>query len=93
MTNRHLYIAAYDVTDAKRLRQILQLLRDYSNSYQKSVFECRLTISDKKKLLEKVEELLDKDNDRFFLFKCHSQHQAHYLGYQEKVDEDCFIIN
>lgn len=36
------YLAAYDVSDPKRLQQALHVLRDYATGGQKSVFECFL---------------------------------------------------
>ncbi len=43
MSTRKLYIAAYDISNPRRLRQALKILKGYACGRQKSVFECYLT--------------------------------------------------
>jgi CRISPR-associated protein Cas2 len=69
MTERTLYIAAYDVSHPKRLRAALRVLKDYASGRQKSVFECFLTRSERQALLERMQDLLDHDQDRFVLLR------------------------
>lgn len=37
------YLAIYDITDAKRLNKVANILQDYGVRIQKSVFELRLS--------------------------------------------------
>lgn len=67
MSQRTLYLAAYDVRSPRRLRQCHRILRDYSSGGQKSVFECYLSPVEAKTLLERVASILDVDQDRFLL--------------------------
>ena len=45
------YAVVYDITDDKERTRIARLLKSYGFRVQKSVFECRLTKADKKKLI------------------------------------------
>jgi CRISPR-associated protein Cas2 len=67
MSDRQLYIAAYDVTDDTRLRQALQVLKGYASGGQKSVFECFLTPGERRRLLAEIRAVLDVREDRFLL--------------------------
>ena len=68
MKNRQLYIAAYDISDAKRLRKALYAVRGYASGGQKSVFECFLTAAEKRALLDSIRLIINPKEDRF-LFK------------------------
>lgn len=93
MKHRDLFIAAYDITKAKRLRRFLKLLRQYSENFQKSVFECWLNKREKEELLEKVSAIIEEKEDRFFLFKCHANLSAFYFGHCRKNKEHIYLIN
>ncbi|MBP8283101.1 MAG: CRISPR-associated endonuclease Cas2 [Chromatiaceae bacterium] len=69
MTERTLYIAAYDVASPKRLRAALRVLKDYASGRQKSVFECFLTRAERQELLIRMQDLLDPEQDRFVLVR------------------------
>lgn len=43
MKNRRLYLISYDISDAKRLRAALKLVRAYATGGQLSVHECWLS--------------------------------------------------
>ncbi|MEH6626616.1 MAG: toprim domain-containing protein [Motiliproteus sp.] len=62
-----LFIAAYDIGQAKASRQALQCLRALSNSKQKSVFECSLQQHSVWQLLRDMEAIIDPAQDRFLL--------------------------
>ena len=67
MPARTLYLAAYDVSDPKRLRKALDVMKRYATGGQKSVFECFLTEAEKERLLSEITEILNPLADRFFL--------------------------
>lgn len=69
MKNRQLYIAAYDISCAKRLRKALYTVRGYASGGQKSVFECFLTPAEKAQLLDDVNSIIDPEEDRFILLR------------------------
>ena len=80
MTKRQIYIAAYDISCNKRLRKALYVLRGYASGGQKSVFECFLTPTEKRQLLDEVEEVIDPDEDRFIILKLHGKGWVITLG-------------
>lgn len=75
-----LYLAAYDVSDPKRLQRALHVLRDYATGGQKSVFECFLNEAEKQALLKGVAAVLDLDEDRFFVVRLDPRSKVQILG-------------
>lgn len=69
MTQRHLYIAAYDISSDARLRDALRVLKGYASGRQKSVFECFLTPAERAALLDAVTDILSRVEDRFVLIR------------------------
>jgi CRISPR-associated protein Cas2 len=69
MTQRRLYIAAYDVSDDGRLHAALKILKGYASGRQKSVFECFLTPAERGQLLHEVQDVIDPIEDRFLLLR------------------------
>lgn len=69
MTQRRLYIAAYDISSDARLRDALRVLQSYASGRQKSVFECFLSDGEKTDLLAEVQGILDGREDRFVLVR------------------------
>ena len=80
MKKRQLYIAAYDISDAKRLRLALYAVRAYASGGQKSVFECFLTGREKQTLLAEIGAIIDPDEDRFLLLKLDTRCRVRTLG-------------
>lgn len=80
MTKRTLYIAAYDVRCAKRLRAMLQILKGYSTGGQKSVFECFLTASEQTRLIARVEAVIDLEEDSFLMTALDPRSKVETLG-------------
>ena len=93
MTQRLLHIACYDVSDDRRLRRALYVLRDFATGGQKSVFECFLTPSEKRELIDRVGEVIDPVEDRFLLLRLDGRRPVHVLGVARKpMDADFFYI-
>jgi CRISPR-associated protein Cas2 len=80
MTNRQLYLAAYDISCNRRLRRALYILRGFASGGQKSVFECFLTASEKAQLLEEISLVIDPVEDRFILLKLAGTKHIRTLG-------------
>ena len=91
MSQRKLYLAAYDITQSRRLKQFSGLLKEYSGSGQKSVFECWLSHKEKKELIQRARDLMDMDEDRFILFKLHAQTPVITLGQAATPQDENFI--
>ncbi len=90
MSQRQLYLAAYDVSDPKRLQRALHVLRDYATGGQKSVFECFLTDVEKRSLLMEVTEVLDLTEDRFFLVRLDPRSKVRTIGIAVKPADPAF---
>lgn len=80
MTQRQLYLAAYDISDSRRLRKALYVLRGYASGGQKSVFECFLTKAEKSRLLAEMAEVIEPEEDRFVLLKLAGPKHIRTLG-------------
>jgi len=93
MRERPLYIAAYDIRSPKRLRRALRLLKGHAAGRQKSVFELFLDPLEKRELMAAMADILDPDEDRFFLLRLRGRRHIHTLGIAvEPVDADYFYI-
>jgi CRISPR-associated protein Cas2 len=80
MTARTLYIAGYDISNAKRLRLALAVLKEFSTGGQKSVFECFLTPAERAELVQRVTAILDHQEDRFLLLRLDPRAEVRVLG-------------
>lgn len=82
MSNQHrtLYIAAYDISSAARLRRALWILKSYASGRQKSVFEVYLAPEEKANLMSEISEVIDTAEDRFLLLKLTARKHIYTLG-------------
>ncbi len=79
MAKRTLYIAAYDIRNARRLRRMLVILKGYATGGQKSVFECFLTHHERRELITRVSLEMDSE-DRFMLVRLDPRSRVDVLG-------------
>jgi CRISPR-associated protein Cas2 len=80
MTQRQLYLAAYDISCNRRLRKALFVLRGVASGGQKSVFECFLTPAEKAQLLADMQQVIDPLEDRFILLQLAGAKHIRILG-------------
>jgi len=93
MPQRRLYIAAYDVSDDRRLRDALKVLKGYASGRQKSVFECFLTAAERGALVSEIRGLLDPEEDRFLLLRLEPRGKTRVRGKAVKpVDPGWFYV-
>lgn len=64
---RNVFLIAYDVTDDKRRTRLHKMLKGYGEALQYSLFQCRLTPSERSKLRTDLWELIDHSTDRLLL--------------------------
>lgn len=69
MTQRTLYLAAYDVCEPRRLAAALKLVRGYASGGQKSAYEIHLTDAERGQILGAMGRLLDLGEDSFALVR------------------------
>lgn len=93
-TSRDLYLAAYDVAAARRLRAALDLVRGYATGGQYSVHECWLTQAERAQLIVDAATILDPEEDRMLLLRLDPRGAAITLGVaQRPADPACFYID
>jgi len=93
MSDRDLFLAAYDVTDPGRLRQGLGLVKGYATGGQKSAYECFLSPAEVKALLSDMADVLDPVEDRFMLIRLDPRARVYTLGVAtEPVDPGYFYF-
>lgn len=93
MTQRCLYIAAYDVADPSRLRHALNVAKEFATGGQKSVFECFLTAAERRELIARMREVLEEKEDRFALVRVEPRARPRILGIAvPPADPDYFYV-
>lgn len=90
MSQRRLYLAAYDVCDAKRLRAALYTIKGHASGGQKSVFECFLTDGERLELLGEMESVLQLTEDRFLLLPLAPAETIRTLGIAAPPSDPAF---
>jgi len=66
------YLVAYDVRDAKRLRNVATHLQGYGERLQFSVFRCRLTERELERLRWELTKTMEKEDDLLIIGLCAS---------------------
>ena len=61
---RATYLVSYDIADAKRLRRVFKICRNFGNHLQYSVFECDLTPQERVELETELKEVIHHDDDQ-----------------------------
>ncbi len=64
MSERNLYLVAYDVRHPKRLKKMHKTLCGYGDSLQYSVFQCALTAAERQRMITDVTEIIQHNHDR-----------------------------
>lgn len=80
MSQRTLHLAAYDVTNPRRLKIAYELTRRYATGGQRSVYECFLNPAERTRLLHDMDRILDKATDRFLLLALDPRARVYTLG-------------
>ena len=63
----HIYIVAYDISDAKRWRRIFKILHGYGEWLQLSIFQCRLSKTKKAELESRLREIVKAEKDHLII--------------------------
>jgi CRISPR-associated protein Cas2 len=94
MKNEILYLAAYDIRHPTRLRQALHVLLDYALGRQKSVFECPIVTGQVRQLLQRIEGVIDINEDRFALIRLDRRAATYTLGKAVPLEnnDDLFYV-
>ena len=63
----HIYIVAYDISDAKRWRRIFKILHGYGEWLQLSIFQCRLSKTKRAELESRLREIVKGGRDHLVI--------------------------
>ncbi len=77
---RQPYLIAYDIPDDNRRRRVLQLLRGYAGSSQKSLHECWLSGTELRAVHADLLGLTNERDDRLLLARLDPRATRHMLG-------------
>lgn len=80
MTQRQLYLVAYDIADPGRLDAVMTCVRAHATGGQKSVYECFLTPAERGVLLADLALLIDEESDRLLLLRLDPRPKVVTLG-------------
>lgn len=87
-------IISYDISEDKRRNKIFKILKDYGQWIQYSLFECDLAKKDYLKLRDRLERVIDDENDSIrFYFVCNScRDKIEKIGGPSDQNGDIIII-
>lgn len=67
MSDRTVYIVAYDICDPKRLRAVYKTMRGFGDHWQYSVFRCELTAAQKVMMITKLSGIMNDSEDQVLI--------------------------
>jgi CRISPR-associated protein Cas2 len=77
---RELYLVAYDIREPKRLYRMLYILKDYASGGQKSAFECYLSDTEKKELLNRCVDVMERAEDALLIMRLKDKDKIAIMG-------------
>ncbi len=92
MSKDALFIVAYDITDDKERDKIAKVLKDFGFRVQKSVFECRLTEKELKKMLSRLEQLNIKSGFAEVYRTCKNAKKYSIGKPPKRIDDDVLFL-
>lgn len=87
-------VISYDIRDDKRRNKIHKTLKNYGTWVQFSIFECSITEQNYLILKNKLNKLIDKDEDsvRFYFLCAECQHKVERIGGVMPLDEELLML-
>jgi CRISPR-associated protein Cas2 len=61
------FLVGYDIADAKRLRKTAQTMQEFGYRVQYSFFHCFISNRQKKRLIERVSKIINKEEDQIII--------------------------
>lgn len=68
MADRKFYVISYDIVDDRKRLKAAEVLKDYGQRVQKSVFEAKLDSKSLLKLTARLRDIIDKDTDNVMVY-------------------------
>lgn len=92
MTQRTLYLVAYDVCDPRRLHKVGRFLTGYKVGGQKSVCEIWATNGELRQIRAELEKLMEADEDRLHILALDPRMKPRCLGLATSFSKTFFSI-
>ncbi len=88
------FVISYDIKNDKRRTKVCNILKDFGNHVQYSVFECELDEKNYTKLLSKVLPHINKDADSLMIYSlCEGcRKKIKVYGINKVIDESILIF-
>ena len=62
------YIVCYDIADDRRRQQLVDVMLDYGNRVEESVFECTLEAQLAAKMTDRIRKVVDTEEDKVLVY-------------------------
>lgn len=89
------FVVSYDIVNDEKRNKVANLLEDYGNRIQYSVFECNLTSEILAKMIDEMLEYIDIDKDSLRVYevceRCKSRIRVYGKG-EVTEDEEVIVI-
>jgi CRISPR-associated protein Cas2 len=89
--SRHLFLIAYDITQAGRWRRALRLVKGHAVGGQKSLYECWMTAGELQQAMGALRSLIDPDSDRVAVVRLDPRAAVHTLGVAVPPQDGAFF--
>ncbi len=66
---RGVVVVAYDIASDRRRNRVARMLADFGTRVQKSVFECRISVTDREQLEARVRSVVNPARDRVRFYR------------------------
>ena len=85
------YLVCYDICDAKRLRRVHRLIRDWGVPIQFSIFEIEVNSDQFEQLMAKLTELINQEEDKVMFYRLSPQQDRICLGVSVQTEDLLFV--
>jgi CRISPR-associated protein Cas2 len=92
MTQRTLYLVAYDVCNPRRLHRVCRYLTGFKVGGQKSVFEIWATPAELRHIRAELDQLTEPDEDRLHILALDPRMQPRCFGRATSFEQEFFSI-
>ena len=92
MTQRSLYLIAYDVCERHRLQKVCRYLTGYKVGGQKSVFEVWVTDAELRRIRADLNGLMDPAEDRLHILALDPRMKVRCMGRANSFEQTFFSI-
>jgi len=94
---RNLYLVAYDIADAKRLRHMHRVMEGFGDPLQYSLFRCLLSQKERLLLIDASLSVMNQKEDRVMVINLgpergNSGDRVEFLGVREEFEDKRAII-